>query len=310
MDNYRFMMIDRLLKIGNGQYHLYFFKNEKMNTKRKRHELQCLSRLKGISRISVIVYNTENLNYLAVTNYKLNDRLKRHIAKIYSFKEYQDVFIKENNHSKVGKSTKIFGDKKSGNTDKFVTNLLKNMSKDDTFLMDNEGIDITEKLLKTTPTTAFDIDLYDSKNNVIYEFLKTENPYISNATAHPMRYSWTGQKEDNSQKFISLNQFAKQIGACLKFVIYSTRKKDCSYVKLISDAIIKDQNGFSKDKEYIISSDELGNFLEYNFHQQENYLIKDNDQVYLVDTDFKNKENMKEKLKGLEKDAEKDYQID
>lgn len=298
MEQCRFLMIDRLLRLPNGHYHLYFFKNEKMNTIRKRKELRLLSKIGKIDRISVVDYNTKKENPIFVTEYKKDKNKVVKILRKYSFKEYQKIFQKENGILRCNSNSKVFGRRKTDEKDIFVTSLLKEITNDDTFLYDNEGIDITEKLLNHNPTRGFDIDLFDSKYNIVYEFLKTENAGVTNATAHPMRYSWTHNTYDNSKKFISLYHFSKAVGASLRFITYSMREQDANYIKLISDAVIDDKLGFLEDKEYIISAPKFKLFLEYSIKEQNDFLIEDNKSVYLSNIDFKYKK-YKNKLNTL-----------
>lgn len=302
----RFFMIDRLLKIQENMYHLYFFKNEdiKDDIVRKRDELQILSKIKGINEISTIVYNSTVDDCFYVTEYELHDHITHHKAKPYSIEEYSKKFRKENDSVKRVQSSKKFGDKKKNDKDVFIIQILKEITHDETFESDDEGVGLTERLLGNDSTAGFDIDLYDRKNNIVYEFLKTETKEINNAKAHPMRYCWVKNKKDDARKFISLDEFSKTIKAQLIFVIYSmdSTRQDSNYVKLIMNSKIDPIHGFQEDYEYLLTLDEFKDFLIADASKMQKFLSRNRRKIHLKEADFDLRKEWKNRLGDFDKE--------
>lgn len=276
-----------------------------MDLPRKRKELRLISSLRGITQIVVVDYNTRHIeddDTIKITRYGLNDSIRHHLIHI---KDYKSKFQKENNSYRTGKSQKIFGSSKTNDVDEFVSLLLIKLTNNQTFKFDNEGIDITEKLLEGNPTAGFDIDLYDYCENIVYEFLKTKSNKVTNASAHPMKYCWTFKKGDDRQKFISLNDFCRTIHAQLILVFYSMSTKDetridSNYLKVITDVNIDKNKGFKSDKEYLLTKDNFERYLLSDDDGKKKVLRADDlPSLYLTKHDFDNKNVYKAKLKKL-----------
>lgn len=93
--------------------------------------------------------------------------------------------------------------------DPYVLSLYEEIYKENFPLLniweDDNGLEIVEKALKKISTFGFDFDMFDSKSNTVFEFLKRESKYVTNLTAHPVRYTW------NKRKFISLWEASKRV---------------------------------------------------------------------------------------------------
>lgn len=83
------------------------------------------------------------------------------------------------------------------------------------FSCDDSGLALTIQALNGRSTTGFDFDIYEPTEKIAIEFLKRENKYVSNLTAHPVRYPW------NYQKFISLWNATRHLDGTLYLVNYS-----------------------------------------------------------------------------------------
>lgn len=179
----------------------------------------------------------------------------------YSFKDYQKRFNQENN-SQSETPSKILGVRKESNDDKFVTQFLTELTELN-FIGDDEGVEITERLLGSNNTNGFDLDIADTQNKVVYEFLRRKNSYINNLTAHPMRYCWNHSTSDNRQKFIALWNFCKSFSFKLICVSYSTEDEDdTTIMKLIIPEEINSQIGFINDIEYGLTKRQFDKFVK------------------------------------------------
>lgn len=251
IDRSRFLMIDRIVKTSDGYFIYIFGKNnmpEEMR-ERKNREYLCIRKIfKNSTKIKAVNYSTKE-NTFTINN-----------TSTYSFEEYQKIFQKENNSLK--EPSKKLGNEKDSDDDKFVTNLLVSLTGDNTFIGDDEGVAITERLLDNNSTNGFDIDIFDSQQRTVYEFLRRKNDYINNLTAHPMRYAWNPNNVDNRRKFISLSQFCNFYNFKLVFVSYSVNKKDSDIYKLIIPTDINPHKGFIKDTEYCLHKDDFLKFMK------------------------------------------------
>lgn len=134
--------------------------------------------------------------------------------------QYQRWFTRKNNLSLAdGSHSKPLSAASSKIGDSYVQRLLSQIHIDQypgiDFSCDNSGLDITIKALNGNPTAGFDFDMYEPTENIVIEFLKRENPQITNLTAHPVRYPW------NFKKFVSLWSATQRLKGTLYLVNYS-----------------------------------------------------------------------------------------
>ena len=142
---------------------------------------------------------------------------------VWGFKDIQKRFRDLNNIDGDSRS-KGLGATRSENVDYYVNGLLRSLYDKEDYQDDN-GLELTKKLLDGDTTKGFDLDLFQyiqsTNEYIIYEFLKRENPHINNIKAHPMRYCWTGNRNDNKQKFISLWNIKQFLNGRLFLINYS-----------------------------------------------------------------------------------------
>lgn len=248
LDRTRFLMIDRIVKTIDG-YLIYIFVKDNMSKelrKRKSREYLCIRKIfKNNTKIKTVNYSTKE------NTFTINNTLT------YPFEKYQNIFQKENNSNSIKKPSKKLGNAKDTADDQFVTNLLVSLTGDNTFIGDAEGVAITEHLLGNNSTNGFDIDIFDSQQRTVYEFLRRKNDYVNNLTAHPMRYAWNSKNIDNRRKFISLSQFCRFYNFKLVLVSYSINKKDSDVYKLIIPSKINSERGFINDIEFCLHKSDL-----------------------------------------------------
>ncbi|NRG35109.1 hypothetical protein [Niallia circulans] len=107
--------------------------------------------------------------------------------------------------------SKALGGAVSSKGDQYVQNLLNSIYRNDTchknlnFNTDDNGLLLVMQALGGKSTFGFDFDIYETESSTVIEFLKRENSYISNLTAHPSRYP------ANKKKFISLWNAAQRL---------------------------------------------------------------------------------------------------
>jgi len=172
---------------------------------------------------------------------------------VWDFTFLQNWFKSINNIDGQSKS-KGLGVVRSNNQDHYVTGLLQHIY-NDSYFKDDNGLELTKALLANDTTKGFDLDLFQyipsTKQFIIYEFLKRENQNINNIQAHPMRYSWTGYKNDNKQKFISLWSLKKYLNARLILVNYSDNPRE--KISLIEVLDMDNNNGITAENKYTMS---------------------------------------------------------
>ena len=121
--------------------------------------------------------------------------------------EFKEWFIEKNNCSNVCMSSlnsKPLGSATTNLGDPYVQKILQEVYKEKKefknvdFFNDDNGLKLVQNILNGENTYGFDFDLFESSENIIVEFLKRDNPYITNLTAHPNRYL------QNYHKFLSL----------------------------------------------------------------------------------------------------------
>lgn len=247
----RFLMVDRIVKYQR-KYLIYVFGNSEMDETLRKRKINEYLRINDVftdARV-IAVRQSKSDNSFLITDNNGHKKIKM------TFNEYQKIFNDENNSSDSTPS-KPLGEKKESNDDKFVTDFLTKVTGEN-FIGDDEGVKITEELLGQNNTHGFDLDVFDSKSKIVYEFLRRENNSVNNLTAHPMRYTWQGSNIDNSCKFKSLWHFCQHFNLELVFVSYSTQnEEDSNIIKLIIPDLIDDERGFQGDTEYCLKKEEL-----------------------------------------------------
>ncbi|MCX7921347.1 MAG: hypothetical protein N3B21_04895 [Clostridia bacterium] len=189
--------------------------------------------------------------------------------KVQQFNNLQDIsrwFVAMNNIDGDSKSKKLGSctDEDDDESKDGVHRTLTEVAGED-IPYDDSGLDITKKMLGSNTTKGFDFDLfqYIECNNqfIIYEFLKNKTDYVTNYTAHPMRYSWTGGVRDNKQKFVSLWNAAQTFKAKLYLINYSDDCKEGIGVSEVVDLDI--DRGFREELKYNLTYEEFIGWMKY-----------------------------------------------
>ena len=235
----------------------------------------------------LIVYdnNLEKIFYKGNIN-TINNKFKEY--DFIDFNEFSEIFIDQNNID--GGVSKLLGSAKETNTDIFVLNILESIG----CLFDpndDNGLEVTKIMLGNNATRGFDIDLFQfittTGETIIFEFLKRENEYVTNYTAHPMRYCWTGGKRDNKQKFIGLWTVAQKLNGRLFCVNYSDNLQEGIGLLEIRDLDVVE--GIRQEYKYNITYDEFIEWLRElkDYDSTDNdYLRKFNDRRKYFDNSF------------------------
>lgn len=211
----------------------------------------------------IIVYDTEHRQFCLIGTC---------FEEVYypSFAELQEWFLKVNSGNanpgkRLGKAT----NDEDNNVD-FVNTVLEDIGQQ-IEASDDCGLQLTKKLLDGTGTKGFDLDLFQyiesTQEYLIFEFLRRKNSYVTNYTAHPMRYCWTGNVLDNKQKFISLWQAKQKFNARLYLVNYSDHS-EVEGIGLIEVTGLKDQSGFTSERKYNLRYEEFIAWLRHVSHYQ------------------------------------------
>lgn len=151
----------------------------------------------------------------------------------YTWEDYATWFNNVNNPGSFSRSfSKPLNSATKNVGDHYVQSLLNEIHTDEypevDFYRDDSGLGLTAHALNGTATYGFDFDLFEPTNNIVIEFLKRENPYVTNLTAHPARYTY------NYRKFLSLWKAANHINGSLYLVNYSDDPKEAiSVIKVI-----------------------------------------------------------------------------
>lgn len=192
--------IDRL-QIVNEQLIAFEFYNidvEKCNEQFIKEKVEVLKGLVG-TKIDVFYFirYKDDFSYFEVEG---NGKVDH-----YDFKQFSSWFLELNGQVTNDKdSSKSVGSVRNENLDIYVADLLNTYYRETyetiDFSVDDNGLKLVKAVLDSCgeSTYGFDLDLYCSNSGVIFEFLKRENAYVTNLTAHPARYPW------NKQKFVSL----------------------------------------------------------------------------------------------------------
>lgn len=237
--------------------------------------------------IHIIVYNeyTEGSNYLVARKEYQEDGSVKKYKWLYTFEELKGYFIDLNNKNLTQKcKSKKLGSQKDveDNSDEYVNDILGQIYNIQGY-NDDCGIELTKQLLGQNPTTGIDLDLFQyidsTKECIIFEFLKRDNKYITNKSAHPMRYCWTNGDRDNKQKFISLWGVKEILGGKLYLINYSSNKKE--EISILEILELTNEKGIRHEKKYIMKYYEFVNWLK----RMNNYSEENND--YLKGFDYK-----------------------
>ncbi|HFI0415445.1 TPA: hypothetical protein ACGOYS_000813 [Streptococcus suis] len=207
--------IDRLQFINNKLIAFEFFNIdiEKCNEQFINDKVKVLRSLVGtkIDSFYYIKYK-DDYSYFEIEN-------AEQIAK-FSYEEFSRWFRELNGQVTTNRSSsKPAGSVRGENIDVYVAELLNtyyqlHYSGID-FFVDDNGLKLVKTILNehNESTFGFDFDLYCSMTGTIFEFLKRDNEYVTNLTAHPARYFW------NKQKFVSLWKATKRIDSENKLVL-------------------------------------------------------------------------------------------
>jgi len=223
---------------------------------------------------------------------------------VMSFNDLQQWFRDLNNtDDEVQTSSKGLGTVRASNEDNYVNGLLQSLYSNNSFKDDN-GLELTKRLLNGDTTKGFDFDLFQyipsTNEYIIYEFLKRDFPYIDNIQAHPMRYSWTGKTNDNKQKYISLWKAKEYLNARFFLVSYSDNINE--KVSIIEVLALDEDTGFVEENKYVMSQNVFHGWLkDMNTYQKDH-----ND--YLSDFKSENyNQEFFEKYQKLKFDNDKKY---
>lgn len=249
--------------------------------------------------IDIIIYEESyNNNYKVIL--KLSRIAKKWSMKKYSFEELSKYF-RVVNGSNTDKSKKL-GSAKGENGDNYTNAIIKELNGLDIY-DDDGGLTLTKALLAEDPTKGFDLDLFqyiESTNEFIFfEFLKRENKYVTNITAHPMRYCWNESKHDNKRKFIGLWKACEFFCGRLFLVNYSDNKNEKISISEIID--LDEALGIRHEYKYVMSYTEFIGWLKFmNTYEgiTRDYLREF--KQYEYNRDFFDKWNDRKKEYGIE----------
>ncbi len=165
----------------------------------------------------LILYSVVNNNYIVDYKNLINHYTKEQFEKWFTEMNYSSY--KNNSYSKrLGSATSNLGDPflKKILSELYDKTVYKNVS----FSIDDNGTQLVQNTLSNIPTYGFDFDLFETSKNIIIEFLKRENNYITNKTAHPNRYS------KNYNKFLNLWKATKLINTNSKPYLFLVNYSD------------------------------------------------------------------------------------
>lgn len=172
---------------------------------------------------------------------------------ISSFLKVAEWFRSCNNIDGIGYSKEL-GAVRDENKDVYVNNIIAELYNLKSY-EDDCGLEITKQMLENNATRGFDLDLCTKISNtnetLIFEFLKRDNNYVTNITAHPMRYCWTGTFRDNKKKFIGLWKAKENLNARLFLVNYSDNEKEDISISEILE--LSEEVGILEENKYVMS---------------------------------------------------------
>lgn len=239
-----------------------------------------INKISGINRVTVN-YNNSYLseNKIEVIYNNNKDTL--------TLEDYKKWFANINNQGRcrTNVNSKPLGSATVNEGDPFIHDILKEIHNID-LSKDDNGLGITKAALDGNPTYGFDFDIFDDIDKTIIEFLNNEtkekgNNPVDNIKAHPMRYAWISEREqedykkrmnekcpewknprkkDNRQKYISLWKAKEILDGELYLVNYNKLdlKEDLSIIKVINLDVEK---GITEDISYKVTYDELIEWL-------------------------------------------------
>lgn len=182
----------------------------------------------------------------------------------YNYEEFSRWFSGLNRQVTSDRnSSKPAGSVRDENTDSYVADLLNTYYKPIygtiDFFVDDNGLKLVKDILGSynDSTYGFDFDIYSSNNGIVFEFLKRENAYVNNLSAHPARYPW------NKKKFVSLWNATKRISDKNKLALINYSDDSTEPVGLI---VIQDFDTDMRSKKM-----SLGEFA-YNIGNKNNIL--------------------------------------
>lgn len=194
--------LDRLQLINND---LIVF--EFIDISDKRLYKDCINHKFMELKIQCLLENFKDNFYLIQYNIQKNKFYlgKNHIE--YDEENFRSWFLSLNRSSNINgviKNSKPLGIATTNLGDPYIQKILQEIYRDNLefknvdFSNDDNGLRLVQKVLNGENTYGFDFDLFESSEKVVIEFLKRDNPNITNLTAHPNRYLW------NYHKFLSL----------------------------------------------------------------------------------------------------------
>lgn len=236
--------------------------------------------LKYCPNTNIILYSDDNNEML-----KIYYDEKWLIAK-YTFNKLSNEFKEINNSN--GSYSKKLGAAKEDNYDSFINTIIGTLYNIPDY-KDDCGLKLTKKLLGTDPTKGFDLDLFQyipsTKQYIFYEFLKREAKGVSNITAHPMRYCWTGYSMDNRKKFISLWKIAQAYKGKLILINYSDNQDED--ISLIEVTNLDENLGIRSEIKYVMNYHEFIGWLNYmNTYNKSNTNYLDHFKSIVYDEEF------------------------
>ena len=246
----------------------------------------------------VFIIHQENVDmYFVLYGYGKPKKIKK-----MNFKTLQNFFQDMNNIDGGKTYSKRLASSKEGDFDPFVNDILKEVH-NLPFFKDDNGLALTKQLLGNHATKGFDMDLFQyipsTNEYIIYEFLKREKDYVTNVTAHPMRYSWKEKEsatgKDNRQKFIALWKAKKFFNAKLFLISYSDKKDE--KISVMETVGFDEEKGILEEKKYCMSQNMFVAWLKdmNTYSRKDNNYLSDFKMSHYDKTFFQNfKENKKQ----------------
>lgn len=231
--------IDRLQFLPNGDLIAFEFLNKTKELKNSNfisRKVELLNKSNFVNHIYNVSYSSDSPNFLKVVSVIPDIRNPVLESRYVNYVDFCKWF-NQINSSNTSLSSKGLGTATTNVGDPFVQSLLTSIFRDTEFSQtvfsdDDSGIGLVKNTLNGTFTYGFDFDLFEETNHIIIEFLKRENSFVTNLTAHPSRYP------KNKQKFISLWKAANKIyngNSILLFVNYSDSVDESITVLEIKD---------------------------------------------------------------------------
>ncbi|QSF35962.1 hypothetical protein ICR95_25250 (plasmid) [Priestia megaterium] len=274
--------VDRVQFEASGQLVFFEFYNDSNDNEQfVRRKFESLSKISKES-LFFVKYND---NYRNENGVRVWSNGKN---KTYKWNEYKQWFLSKNGealNNSVLKS-KPLGSATDNEGDPYINEILKEVH-EISFCLDDNGLSITKEALGKESTYGFDFDIFDDINKTLVEFLNNEtkqkgkNP-IENTQAHPMRYAWISDREqeefakkmkkekpswknprkiDNRQKYISLWRAKQKLEGELYLVNYNKNDKteDLSIIEVVD---LDEDKGIMGDISYKVTYKDMVSWLE------------------------------------------------